>query len=137
MQTGKSIVLFDGYCNFCSWSVLFIVKRDKQARFQFAASQSPEGKKILAEFHGSGLAQHSILLIEKDRVHARSDAALRIARRLRGGWPLFYGFIILPRGVRDFFYIRLARSRYRLFGMREHCFVPDESIRERFLPPVP
>ena len=139
MNDTQGIILFDGFCNFCSASVLFIVKRDRHARFVFAASQSKEGQKILAERGIQEMAAHSIILLEKDRVYEQSEAALRIARRLRWGWPLLYGFIVLPRGLRDYFYNLIAGNRYRLFGKRDQCFIPDEEIRNRFMdsPPSP
>ena len=139
MNDRQRIVIFDGYCNFCSKSVLFIIKRDRHARFVFAASQSYKGQRILKELGLMDLAAHSIVLIDRGRIYERSGAALLIARGLRGGWPLFYGFMIFPRGLRDFFYDHIARNRYRLFGTREHCFVPADEIKNRFIgfPPVP
>ena len=133
MKVIPQIIIFDGYCNFCSESVLFIIKRDRHARFVFAASQSEEGQKILAERGIRKLAAHSIILLDRGRVYDRSGAALRITRRLRWGWPLFYGFIVLPRGLRDYFYDRFAAARYRLFGTRDQCFVPTDKIRHRFI----
>jgi len=54
---------------------------------------------------------------------------------MKGLWPLVYGLIVLPRPVRDVFYDLIARNRYRLFGRKDQCFVPDRSVRERFLGP--
>ena len=137
MAENHRIIVFDGYCNFCSGAVLFIIRRDPGARFKFAASQNTGGVNIL-ESRGLGeLAEHSIILIEGHRVYERSAAALRIARGLRGLWPVFYIFMVLPRGWRDGIYNRIARSRYRLFGRRETCFLPAPEIRDRFIDPQP
>ena len=129
----KGIILFDGYCNFCSRSVMFIIKRDRKGYFAFAASQTPEGQKTIQKYRLGELAQHSIVLIENDNVYRKSSAALRIARRLNGAWSLFYICMIIPRGIRDKMYDGIARNRYRLFGKRDQCFVPDPGSRERFL----
>jgi predicted DCC family thiol-disulfide oxidoreductase YuxK len=129
----KGIVIFDGYCNFCSRSVLFIIRRDKKAYFSFAASQTPEGQNIIGVYHLGEMAEHSIVLIDDGNVYRKSTAALRIARQLDKGWPLFYVCMILPRSFRDYIYDLVARSRYRLFGKSHHCFVPEPAIRERFL----
>ena len=112
---------------------MFIIKRDPHARFVFAASQSEEGQKIIEKNGVHALAAHSIVLIDGGRIHERSGAALRIARGLRGGWPMFYGFMVIPRGWRDFIYDRIAGNRYRLFGKRDSCFIPDEKIKKRFI----
>ena len=129
----KGIILFDGYCNFCSRSVMFIIRRDRKAHFTFAPSQTPGGQKTIQEFHLGELARHSIVLIEQGNVYKKSSAALRIARRLDGAWSLFYIFMIIPKRIRDGMYDLIARNRYRLFGMRDRCFVPDPELRERFL----
>ncbi len=122
----KGIIIFDGYCNFCSRSVQFIIRRDKKRYFSFAASQTPAGRKIIDTYHIGELAQHSLVLIEHGKVYRKSTAALRIARKLRKGWHLFYACIIIPRRSRDFIYDLMARNRYRLFGMSDRCFVPEE-----------
>ncbi|HEC42041.1 MAG TPA: DUF393 domain-containing protein [Bacteroides sp.] len=129
----NATIIFDGYCNFCSGSVLFIIKKDRKEYFRFSPSQTPGGKKILHDHRIGELANHSIVLILGDTVYSKSDAALRIARRLSGFWPVFYSLILVPRRFRDYFYDLIARNRYRFYGMRDDCFLPSEQIRERFL----
>ena len=131
MENG--IVVFDGYCNFCSGAVLFIIGRDKKKYFSFAASQTPEGQHITDLYKLGELTGHSLVLIERSKIYHKSTASLRIARKLSGGWPLFHALIIVPRGLRDYIYDIMARSRYRVFGMSDRCFVPDPEIRDRFL----
>jgi predicted DCC family thiol-disulfide oxidoreductase YuxK len=113
---------------------LFVIRRDPRRNFSFAASQSPAGEKLVREHAIGGVAEHSLILITRDGIYRKSGAALRIARRLSGWWPVFYGFIILPGGIRDFLYDLVARSRYRLYGKRNECFLPDPGISERFIP---
>jgi len=130
---GKGIVLFDGYCNFCSRSVLFIIRRDKKKYFSFAASQTLVGQNIIARYCLGEMAEHSIVLIEHERVYRKSTAALKIARQLGKGWQLIYICMILPPGLRNLIYDLVARSRYRLFGKSERCFVPEPAMMDRFL----
>ena len=130
----KTIVLFDGVCNFCSGSVLFIIKRDPKEYFRFAALQTEEGNRIMEQY---GIdpedRPESIILVENGKVWYRSSAALRIARKLRWGWPLFYGFIAFPPFLRDFFYNIIAKNRYKWFGQKDSCFIPTDEIRSRFI----
>lgn len=133
MSQGKAIVLFDGICNFCSGSVLFIIKRDPVGYFSFVALQTDAGRVIMKENNLDPGKTDSIILIEKGKVYYRSNAALRIARKLRKGWPIFYIFIIIPPCIRNFFYDIVARNRYRWFGKRSACFVPDQDTRKRFI----
>jgi predicted DCC family thiol-disulfide oxidoreductase YuxK len=129
----KGIIIFDGYCNFCSRSVHFIIKRDRKRYFTFAASQTGEGQNIIARYCLGEMAEHSIVLIENEKVYRKSTAALKIARQLGKGWQLIYVCMIIPPVLRDLIYDLVARSRYRLFGKSERCFVPEPAIRERFL----
>jgi len=127
------IIVFDGYCNFCSGSVMFIIRRDPGLNFRFTASQAEAGRRILEDYNLAELAEHSLILIKNERIYYKSGAALRIARQLHGLWPLFYGFIVVPGIIRDLIYDFLARNRYRLYGKRAECFLPGEDIPERFL----
>ena len=49
VEQSKKIILFDGVCNLCNNSVQFVIKRDVNDVFQFAALQSETGKKLLTE----------------------------------------------------------------------------------------
>jgi predicted DCC family thiol-disulfide oxidoreductase YuxK len=128
------IILFDGVCNLCQWAVRFIIERDPGAIFRFASLQSEVGQRLLAE-HGLTISPDpdSIVLIAGGRAYTHTDAALRIARRLSGPWPLLWVFIGLPRALRDPVYRFIARNRYRWFGRQETCWMPTPALRARFL----
>lgn len=129
----SAIILFDGVCNFCNGSVNFIIERDRKGYFKFTPLQSETGGKLLAE-HGIDKAKtDSVILIEDGKTFMYSTAALKIARNLGGAWSWFYGFIIVPRFLRDFFYKFFAKYRYKLFGKQDACLLPTPEIRERFL----
>jgi predicted DCC family thiol-disulfide oxidoreductase YuxK len=127
------LILFDGVCNLCAWAVQFIIKRDPDAVFRFASLQSEMGRHLLAK-HGIDPAQtDSFVLIEDDVAYTESTAALRVARHLKGAWPLCYSGILLPRLLRDPVYRFIARHRYRWFGKEESCMIPTPELRARFV----
>lgn len=128
-----AIVLFDGVCNFCNSSVNFIIARDKEGYFKFAPLQSEAAEELLADAEINRGETDSIVLIEEGEVYVYSTAALRIARRLDGLWPVFYAFIIVPRPIRNFFYKLFAKYRYRMFGKKDQCMIPTVEMRSRFL----
>lgn len=130
---GRNIILFDGVCNLCVGSVQFVLKRDTRNHFLFASMQSRSGQEILRRFDLSADVVDSFVLIENGRVYHRSTAALRVARKLRGLWPLLYVFIIVPRTVRDTIYNWIARNRYRWFGKKDECWLPTPDLKERFI----
>ena len=128
-----AIVLFDGVCNFCNGSVNFIIARDSGGFFRFAPLQSAAAEELLGRHAIDRDETDSIVLVEDGEVYLYSTAALRIVSRLDGHWPLLYGFIIVPRPVRDFFYKLFAKYRYKLFGKKDQCMIPTPAIRSRFL----
>lgn len=129
----ERIILFDGVCNFCNNWIDFVVRRDPKGKFKFAALQSDSGKRLLAERGLSADGLTTVFLLDGERVHARSGAALRIAAGLGGAWPLVSVFLIVPPFIRNAVYDWIARNRYRWFGKRDTCRVPGPGERSRFL----
>lgn len=128
----ESVILFDGVCNLCSGAVQFVIKRDPAATFKFASLQSDYGQQQLERFGLDKSSFHSIILIRGDQFFERSDAALEITRGLRRGWPLLYGFKIVPRFIRDGIYNLIGRNRYKLFGKKDACWIPTPELKSRF-----
>ena len=132
-HVGDAVVLFDGVCNLCNGSVQFIIARDPDARFRFAALDSEAAKRMLRECGVTFPLPDSMVLIERGTAYTRSSAALRIARRLRFSWRLSYALIIVPPALRDAIYDLIASHRYSWFGRRDACMVPTPELRSRFL----
>ncbi len=126
-------VYFDGICNLCNGTVLFIIKHDKQKRFRFASLQGMAGQAFLKKQDLPADTFNSFILAKGDNIYTRSTAALRVCKYLGSGWPLLYGFIILPRFVRDAVYNLIARNRYKWFGKKEACWIPTPALKEKFL----
>jgi len=127
------ILLFDGICNLCNGTVLFLIKRDPKGKLKFAALQSESGQEFLHKFGLSNSHFDSFVLIKGDRYFLKSTAGLQVLREFGGIWKLFYYLIIIPRPLRDFIYNGIAKSRYRVFGKRENCMLPSPEIEQRFL----
>ena len=133
--TDTAVVLFDGVCNVCNDSVLFIIDRDPRGRFRFAPLQSHFAQELLGSLGEvvAGEGVDSMVLVEGSRAYLRSDAALRIAKGLRSPWPVLGVLLAVPRPIRDLVYDLIARNRYRWFGREEVCRVPTPELRERFV----
>ena len=128
------VILFDGICNFCNYWVNFAIKRDKDKKLRFSPIQGETAKQLFPQYNLHPTDLSSVIFIDNGTVYTQSSAALRIAKHLDGGWKLFYGFLIIPKFIRDFFYNIFARNRYKWFGKKESCVVPTPELRERFLP---
>lgn len=128
----ERVLLFDGVCNLCNGFVNFVIDRDPERLFRFAALQSRAGEGFSRKYSFSGDALRTLILVENGRVYQKSTAVLRMCRSLSGVWPVFYAFIIVPRFLRDAAYDLVAANRYRWFGRRETCRVPAAADKERF-----
>jgi predicted DCC family thiol-disulfide oxidoreductase YuxK len=129
----ERILLFDGVCNLCNGAVQFVINRDERQKFRFASLQSEAGQDLLRHFGLSTQRFDSFVLIEGERFHTESTAALRVAKQMGGGWPLLYAFIIVPAPIRNAVYRFVARNRYRWFGRKESCAIPTPGLEARFL----
>ena len=129
----RSVILFDGVCNFCNASINFLMDRDPDGRFVFGALQSEEGRAMLRDLDLVGDYIDSIVLIEDGKAWTASDAVLQISRHMNGLWPVLRWARILPKSLRDAVYNWIATHRYTWFGKRESCRVPTPEERSRFL----
>ena len=127
------VLLFDGVCNLCNGIVRFTVRFDAAGTFRFAPLQSPVGRRLLEEHDLPTDGFDSFVLVEDGAAYTKSTAALRVCRRLDGPFPLLYPLLALPTGLRDRVYDLVADHRYRVFGRKAECPVPEPEIRERFL----
>jgi predicted DCC family thiol-disulfide oxidoreductase YuxK len=127
------IILFDGVCNLCNRSIQVIIKNDRKKFFRFASLQGKLGQEVLKKYQLQTDQLHSFILLEGDHIYTKSTGALRIFRELGGGWKLLYGFMIIPRFIRDAVYNFVSRNRYKWYGKREECMLPTPELKERFL----
>lgn len=128
-----SIILFDGVCNLCNDSVQFVIRRDSKNQFLFASLQSPEGIEILREYNLPSNKMNSFFLVENGKLYDKSTAALKVLRKLKGPWHLFYAFIIVPKFIRDGAYSWIAKHRYQWFGRKDECMIPTPELKAKFL----
>lgn len=129
----SSIILFDGHCNLCNRWVDFVIKRDPQMKFKFAAQQSEKGRQLLKDKSVNSTSSNSIILIHEQSIFDQSTAVLMIISQLQTPLKYIYFLRFIPRFIRDLFYTIIAKNRYRIFGKREICRVPKPSELNRFI----
>jgi predicted DCC family thiol-disulfide oxidoreductase YuxK len=135
---GAPIVFYDGVCGLCQRSVRFLLKRDRQRRFRFAALQSDFAHATLTA-HGRDATDLDTMYLLLDpggpdeRLLERSDAALTAVALLGGIWRLAALARALPLAWRNAGYVMVVRNRYRLFGRFDRCQLPPPEVRDRFL----
>ncbi len=129
----QPLLLFDGICNLCNSSVQFIISHDRQKKFTFASLQSDAAKEILLQFDTKYFNLDSIILIYNDKIYSKSAAIIRVGMLLGKGFSFSVIFYIIPRFIRDWMYDFIAKNRYKWFGKKESCMLPNKDLKNRFL----
>ncbi|WP_339810130.1 thiol-disulfide oxidoreductase DCC family protein [uncultured Imperialibacter sp.] len=132
-----NLILFDGVCNLCNSSVNFVIERDRKAVFSFASLQSEAGQALLRSQGITEAKLESVMLWGNSVLYKKSRAALEISRQLSGLWPILYVFRIVPAFLRDFVYDFVAANRYKWFGKRDQCRMPEPGLKKRFVENIP
>ena len=121
----------------CNAWVKFVLKRDKKKKFRFASLQdfvtsNPEYLNppvILSEVE----IPESVIYIRDKKIYYKSSAALRILSDMGGLYRLFYVLLIFPLFFRNFVYDVISHNRYKMFGKKDSCMIPDQNYKDRFL----
>ena len=132
MTNTAPILLFDGLCNLCVDSVLFVLKHEKQKSLTFSSLQSTFGKEARKKYNIPENID-SLILLHNGKVYYYSAAALKITSFLGGLWPLCQVFLIVPPFIRNYVYKYIARHRYSWFGQKEICWLPTPELESRFI----
>lgn len=129
----RPVIIFDGRCVLCARSAQFVLRHDRRRTYRMLAAQTPLGRALYAHY---GLDPHnyeSMILIADGVAWLKSEASIRIAQGLGLPWSLAAVLRVLPRAIRDRLYDVLARNRFRIFGRRDTCYLPDPRDADRFL----
>ena len=130
----KKIILFDGVCNLCESSLLFVIKHDTKDIFRFVALQSDLGKEIIDHIGLSKKNIDSVILYEPGiSYNYKSAAALEIAKNLGGFFHFGTVFKLIPNRLRNLLYDYIAKNRYLWYGKKDSCLLPTEEIKSKFL----
>ena len=139
MQPPHPIILYDGVCGLCNRFVQFVLKRDHQDRFRFAALQSNFARTVLRRHALNPDLLDTVYVVfdygqASEHLLSRNAAARAVLEELGGLWRFWARLLDwLPESFRDWRYNLVARNRYRFFGKRESCPLPDPKNLHKFL----
>ena len=128
----NALILFDGECMFCNKTIQFILNNDKKERFLFAALRSEIGQYVREWHFGDKPVPDSIILVDKQGVHLKSTAVLRIFKHCESTSFLSHSTGWMPTSIRNLFYDTFAKKRYAIFGKSDTCMLPAPDVRKRF-----
>lgn len=125
-----NIVFYDGDCGFCNTSVQKILKYRK-SDFYFIPLQSKLAQQIM-EIYKEKMDMNTLYLIQSGKLYDRSNAVIRIAKKLSSFFPiLFYLGILIPRSFRDWIYRQIAKRRHKI--QPKHCALPSQEEKLFFI----
>jgi predicted DCC family thiol-disulfide oxidoreductase YuxK len=124
INSPHGLILFDGVCVLCSRGCRFVNKRDRRGYFRFVPIQLAEGRPLAEQLGIDPDRPDSFALVANGQAYVKSEAVLRIARELPH-WRWTWVFHFIPRVIRDAIYDLVARNRYRWFGRRDACILPN------------
>jgi predicted DCC family thiol-disulfide oxidoreductase YuxK len=110
-----ALLIYDGDCPLCRRTVRWLRNRPGARNLRWEPSQGDEGRRLVREFGLAGQSRETVLLIDADGVHGRSEAVRIALARLGGIWPAVAKVLrAVPRSWRDRVYDLVSRRRFRL-----------------------
>jgi predicted DCC family thiol-disulfide oxidoreductase YuxK len=133
MYQQQSIVFFDGVCNLCNGFVQFVLKHELNSHYKFCSLQSEFAANFFKEkqFISNGI--DSVIVFDNNQFYLESAAAFKIINKLKWPYKALYIFSTLPGFLNNSIYKIIAKSRYKIFGKSNVCWVITDKNKTRFL----
>ena len=125
----KDIIVFDGLCVMCNSFFKWVLKNDKDDKYLFANIQSNFYKKNM----DINKSIDSIILIKKNNIFYESEAIKYILKDLDKFFLLRLVLNVTPKFISNFFYKIIANNRYKIFGKKDKCELPNKNLLSKFL----
>jgi predicted DCC family thiol-disulfide oxidoreductase YuxK len=109
---GNIIIVFDGYCILCDNFVKWIAKKDKDYKIHFTTFESN---------------------YINNNLFKKSEAVILCLKTIKCSKILISVFEIIPKTILDIGYSLVAYFRYKIFGKKKICSLPNTIISERIL----
>ena len=125
----KDVIVFDGLCVMCNSFFKWVLKNDKDDKYLFANIQSNFYKKNM----DINKSIDSIILIKESNVFYESEAIKYILKDLDKFFLLRLVLNVTPKFISNFFYKIIANNRYKIFGKKDKCELPNKNLLSKFL----
>jgi predicted DCC family thiol-disulfide oxidoreductase YuxK len=124
-DTQARIIVFDGICHVCTGGVRLLRRLRVEPPFRLIPMQSAAGKALLVEYGIDPEDPVTFLVLDQGQRFIESDASIHAIAAAGALWRMIYIVRLVPRRWRDALYRLLARNRYRWFGRRSTCYLPQ------------
>ena len=130
IQKGNIIIVFDGYCILCDNFVKWIVKKDKDYKIHFTTFDSIYINKNYSEIK----LKNSVIVIDsKNNLFQKSEAVILCLKTIDYNKTTISALEITPKTILDIGYSLVSFFRYKIFGKKKICSLPNSIISERIL----
>ena len=134
MSDTNSILFYDGTCGFCHKVIQLSNKYLAQdAPIFFSPLQGEAARKVRKAQSNFPESNDAIVFLDNGNVYTGPKAFYKLAFYFNRPWSFLRHFNYLPDFLSNLAYKIIAENRYRLFGVRESCEIPDISFKSRFL----
>ena len=132
MNNSRNVLLYDGVCKFCNRLVNALLRINRRGGIYFSPLQGELAKSLLTEEEIE--RTDTVVYWRKGVCYRRSTAVIYALADAAFWLKWVHVFRLIPKRWRDMLYDAFARNRYRWFGRYDHCKIPSEDERRRFIP---
>ena len=130
IDNGNIIIVFDGYCVLCDNFVKWISKKDKYNKIHFTTFESDYINKNYSEIK----LKNSVVVINSKKIFfKKSEAVILCLKTIDYNKTLIAILEIMPKTILDIGYSLVAFLRYKIFGKKKICSLPNTIISEKIL----
>ena len=130
IDNGNIIIVFDGYCVLCDNFVKWIAKKDKYNKIHFTTFESDYINKNYSEIK----LKNSVVVINSKKIFfKKSEAVILCLKTIDYNKTLIAILEIIPKTILDIGYSLVAFFRYKIFGKKKICSLPNTIISKRIL----
>jgi len=130
-RESESIIFFDGECNFCNFTIKYIIKYIKNASYRFSAQKSKFALRLFREI-GVKNNFNSIILMSSGKLFYEAEAIFKIIKNLRYPAKFLYVFNVFPKFINMYLYKVISNNRNKIYN-KKMCKYPEKDISKLFI----
>lgn len=126
-----NLIVFDGHCMLCNRFIQKMLQNDSSEKFTFSTLQGLPSSIDQSTLQTS--TKDSISYLRNGTWFQKSTAVLLIYKDLYGSIHWTQLAWLVPKFLRDLCYAYVAKNRYKWFGKRTSCYLPNADEQSRFI----
>lgn len=131
LKNYPKLLLYDGDCGMCQFSVRFLIKHNEKKNIYFASLQSPIGVQLKKHYQLEHI--DSIIYIRDEKAFYYAEGVLLASQEMTKPWSFLQYLRYIPYFISNSVYKFIAKYRKRWIKTPDHCPLYPAEIRQRFL----